>query len=175
MGGMQRVGALAVAAIFAVGLTACGDDGDGGDEAADVGETTTTADDSSSDDTDLTDFDFTGECAAFVEAFGAAGASIGSAFSGGSGDDLEEVASYFEEVADDVPEDIRADFEVFAEAYADFARALAESGVDFSDPQGADPEALAALQEVSEAFSAPEVQEASDNINAWVEANCTAG
>ncbi len=175
MGGMQRVGAVAVATIFGLGLSACGDDG--GDEATDdVEETTTTAGDSGTDSVDLGDFDFTGECADFMTAFGSAGAAVGSAFTGADGsDDLEQVAEYFDEIASKVPDDIQGDFEVFAQAYSDFAQALADSGIDMSDPSSADPEDLAALQAVMEAFSAPEVEEASANISAWVEENCSAG
>lgn len=174
MGGMQRLGAVALATIFGLGMTACGDDG--GEDASDQVEETTTAKDSGSDSVDPGNFDFSGECADFVEAFGNAGAAVGSAFGGGgSSDDLAQVADYFEEIASNVPEDIRGDFEVFAEAYSDFAQALADSGIDLSDASTANPEDLAALQAVMEAFSAPEVQEASDNISAWVEESCSAG
>jgi hypothetical protein len=85
------------------------------------------------------------------------------------------VATYFDEVAERVPEAIRDDFRVFADAYGEFAQALADADVDFSDPSTMDPEAAAQLQGLAEAFSAPEVQAASENIQAWVTENCEGG
>jgi hypothetical protein len=175
---MQRLGAVALAAVLGLGLVACGDDGD--DDAAtetteDSGdETTTTASDDDTDDTaDLGDF--TGECAAFSQAFANAGTAIGSAFSGDASEEIEAVADYFDEVSSELPEEIRDDFSVFADAYAEFARALAESDIDFSNPESVDPEDMAELQALSQAFSSPEVQEASNNIQTYVAETCQAG
>lgn len=172
MGRMQRAGGIVAAAVLGLGLVACGGDDD---EASD---TTTTAEDGGGSDSGTTDADlsdFTGECAAFAEAFAGAGAAIGSAFSGTGGDDLEQVAEYFSEVADRLPDEISADFEVFAAAYADFASAMAEADIDFNDPSSMDPETLSELEAISEAFDSAEVQEASTNIEAYMNANCNAG
>ena len=173
MGGMRRVGALAVVAVLGLGLAACGDDGD--DDAAqdDTSDQAGTTEDESSDDA-LEGFDFTGECAAFIEAFAGAGSAVGSAFSGAD-QDLEQVAEYFSEISEQVPDEISADFEVFAEAYAEFAQAMADSDVDFSDPESIDPEDMEELSALGEAFSSAEVQEASENIQAYMAENCSAG
>ncbi len=174
MGSMRRMSALALVAVIGLGLTACGG-GDGDDDAAKEDEQTTTTDAGSKDTTDtadLGDLGFSGECAAFVEAFSKASAAVGSSVSGGDAGDLEDVAAYFDEVADHVPDEIADDFKVFADAYAEFAQALADSGIDMNNP---DPSAFEALAPAFEAFSAPEVQKASENIQAWSEANCSAG
>ena len=160
----HRVGALLVAAAFGLGgLAACGGDDDPSTE-----ETTTTAP-SGEGSTDDPTLDFGGECEEFSQAFVDASQAVGNALSGGS-DDIEEVASYFEEVTENLPEEIQDDFGVFAEAYTEFARAMADSDID---PQAADPEALAELQEIMSEFSSAEVQEASSNIQAYITENCS--
>jgi hypothetical protein len=173
MGGMRRTSALAMAAVLGLGLVACGGDDSGGDASSDTEATTTTeATGSDTDTTDLDLGDFSGECADFAQSFAGAAAAVGSAFTGAPGDDLSSVAEYFDAVADKVPEEIRDDFQVFADAYGEFAQALADADIDLSDPSKADPEAMAQLQALGEAFSAPEVQQASENIQAYVDSNC---
>ncbi len=168
MGGMRRAGAIALTAVLSLGLVACGGGSD--DTAADP--TTTTAEDPNTESTDVDLSDFTGECADFVSAFAGASASIGAAFSGAPGADLEAAADYFTDVSDKLPKEIRADFAIFAEAYTSFAQAITDADIDFSDPSTMDPEKLAALEGLSESFSAPEVEEATANIQAYMDANC---
>jgi hypothetical protein len=175
MRGMRRVGGLLLAVVLGASLVACGGGDDDDDAASEDTDVTTTeasgSDDTSAEDVDLGDF--TGECADFAEAFANAGSAIGSAFSGtGTADDLEALGDYFAEVGDQMPDEIKGDFEVFADAYTEFAQAMADADIDFSDPSAMDPEQLAQLEAVSEAFSAPEVQEASDNISAYMEEHC---
>jgi hypothetical protein len=170
---MRRTGALAIAAVLSLGLVACGGDDSGEDASSDTDATTTTA--ATGSDTDTTELDlgdFSGECADFAQAFAGAGAAFGSAFSGQGNDDLGTVAEYFDSVADKVPEEIRDDFQVFADAYGEFAQALADADIDLSDPSKVDPEAMSQLQALGEAFSAPEVQKASENIQAYVDSSC---
>lgn len=167
MGGTSRIGSLALVAVLGLGLVACGD----GKKVASNATTTTTG----SSGTDGADaYDFTGDCADFLAAFSGASASIGAAFSGGADADLEEAANYFENVGDKLPKEIRVDFEVFAEAYRDFAKAMADADIDFSDPSSMDPEQMSELQALGDAFSDPKVTEASANIEAYMEANCKA-
>jgi len=171
MGVTKRSRMLALAMVAGLALAACGggDDDDAAEETTTTGEDTTTTKSTDSGD-DLGDF--TGECADFTEAFADAGQAISSAFSGSGDGDLEDVASYFDEVSERLPEEIRDDFEVFAGAYEEFALAIADADIDFSDPQSADPEALAELQELTSAFSSAEVQEASENIQAYMAESC---
>jgi hypothetical protein len=169
--GARRVRALALAAVIGIGLAACGG-GDDDPEAAEGSTTTTAASEDTSTDGEVDLEDFTGECAEFAEAFTEAGQAIGNAFSGTGDGDLEDVASYFSEVADRMPDEIQADFEVFAAAYTQFAQALAEADIDMSNPEAMDPEAMAALEDVTAAFDSAEVQEASENIQAYMTERC---
>jgi hypothetical protein len=174
MGGMRRVGALTIAAVLGLGLGACGDDGD--DDAAQddtSDQAGTTQDDSSSGDAPE-DFDFTGECAGLAEAFANANNASSSAFTGEDAD-LEQAAEFFDEAAENAPDEIRGDFEVFAEAYGDFVRAMAESDIDFSDPESIEAADMEEFAAIGEAFSSPEVQEASNNIQTYMAENCSAG
>jgi hypothetical protein len=180
MGGLRRLGAAAVALTLLAGMSACGDDGGGdGDEASATtsgteDEGSGNEDESSGDDVDV-DSAFVGEeCEEFSEAFINAGASLGGAFGGGGDEDLEDVAGYFEEISDNVPDEIGDAFETYAEAFAAYARALADADVDLSDPSNIDPEDAQALAAAGEAFSEPEVQEASEAITTYVSENCGA-
>jgi hypothetical protein len=167
---MRRVGALTIAGLLSLGLAACGDDGD--DDAAqdDTSDQVGTTDDDSASE----DFDFTGECAGFAEAFANANNASSSAFSGEDAD-LEQAAEFFDEVAEEAPEEIRGDFEVFAEAYAEFVQAMADADIDFSDPESIEAADMEEFAELGEAFSSPEVQEASNNIQAYMTENCSGG
>jgi len=165
MGGMRRIGALALTAVLAVGLVACGSD-----SKTDTSNDTTTTEAASGD---LSGSAFLGDCAAFVSAFAGASASVGSAFSGAAdAADLEKAAEYFDSVAGKLPKEVRADFQVFAKAYADFAKAVVDAKIDFNDPASMNPETLAKLQTLSEAFQDSEVQQASERVQAYVDANC---
>ncbi|MFZ6005438.1 MAG: hypothetical protein ACOYXM_16065 [Actinomycetota bacterium] len=166
MGGMQRAGGLALAAMLSVGLVACGDDGDSTSEA-----TTTTTSAESTDDTtgglgELSD------CAEVLAAYAGASGSIGASLGGAASDDIEAAAEYFEEVAARLPDDISADFAIWAEAFSAYVEALADADIDFSDPSSIDPEKLAALESLGEAFEDPAVEEATANIEAYFDSNC---
>jgi hypothetical protein len=171
MGGIRRIGALALTVVLGVGLTACGGGSD--DESSDASTTTSepSTDGTSADDGDGASGVLGGDCEDLANAFSQAGEASSSAFSGEAGG-LEEAATYFQEVADEVPDEIADDFKIFADAYADFAKALADADIDLSDPSNADPEAMAELQTIMESLGSDEVQEASNNIQAYVSANC---
>jgi hypothetical protein len=59
---------------------------------------------------------------------------------------------------------------VLADNFKEFADAL--QGVDLSSGETPSPEVLAKLQEAAANMDEPAVQEASQNIEAWVQANC---
>ena len=84
--------------------------------------------------------------------------------------DLEDASKIFDEIADQVPEEIRADYQVIAENFKKIAEAL--KGVDLTSGQTPSPEALAKLQELSQSMNSSEVQQATQNIEAWVQKNC---
>jgi hypothetical protein len=84
--------------------------------------------------------------------------------------DLQQASKVFDEIADQVPEEIRADYQVIAENFKKIADAL--KGVDLTGGQAPSPEALAKLQELSQSMDSPEVKRASEHIEAWVKENC---
>lgn len=176
-----RLASLLVIGVLALVAAGCGGD-DSSSEASDettVEETTveeTTAaeetteassDDtetSASDDVDLGDL--SGEClelasigAKFSEAFESTGSASG---------DLSATADLFDELIEAAPDEIKDDLEVMSEGLAEYAEAL--DGINLTQPSAED---IAKLQEVTQSFDTTEFQEASQNIEAWVSANCT--
>jgi hypothetical protein len=147
-----------------------GDDG-GGDEGDEGGSDGGGADDG--DGIGIGGFNET--CLEAAQAMAAAmsqySTGVAGAFGGTLDDaDLAEAAEQLQAMADAAPEEIQDDLAVIAGGLEDFYTALAESGyVAGQVPSAEQIEELSALAEVldQEAF-----QEASDNINAWFEANC---
>jgi hypothetical protein len=177
---MRRTASLLLALGLTTALAACGDDDDsGGDALEDVSGSGSGTEESTEDtadaDVDGEDSDiaegFVGEgCVEFSQAFANAAASFTGA---GGTQDLDELANFFEEAADDAPDDVADALRVFGEAYGEFANALEEAGIDLSDPSAfQDPEAIAVLTEAGEALSSPEVTEAQETIDAFVANNC---
>jgi hypothetical protein len=168
--------ALLLAALALV-VAGCGGD-DGGDsassdtavvetESSDDGSTETeSSDDAMETDTAEDDGMLGGECAEFA----GLGAKLQNAFGGTSGDDIDSVAEVFDELADRVPEEIRDDYQVLADNFKEFADAL--EGVDLSSGATPDAETLAKLQAAVASMDQPEVQQASENIEAWATENC---
>jgi hypothetical protein len=89
---------------------------------------------------------------------------------GGTGGDIEQTQEFLDAFADDAPEEIREDFRVIAEAYGKIAEAL--EGVDLTEGAQPDAEALAKLQQLSTELDQVRLEEANDNITAWVDENC---
>jgi hypothetical protein len=163
---------LAVVAVGALSFTftACGDD-DGGalatgsddsadrsdDIADDLGDL---GDDSSDDSADLDDID--DFC--LNEEFMAAAASAGL---DEDSDDPEDLARFFDQMADEVPDEISDDFATYAEFFGEYLSVIAEFDGDYSK-MASDPDAMAALERLSD----PKFEEAGRNIEEWMSANC---
>lgn len=162
---------LLLLAVLALAVAGCGGD-DSSDAVAETTavEETTTNDDGTEDvetvpETTEEDIgELGGECAELA----GIGAKLSQSLSGQAGD-LDEASEVFNEIAEQVPDEIKADYEVIAENFSKIAEAL--EGVDLTSGQP-DAEAIAKLQELSTTFDSPEVREASANIEAWVTANC---
>ena len=182
---MRRTAALSLAFALSVGLAACGDDDEGGDDAleeVDEGGSGESTDDTTDDDVDGEDSDisedlggFAGEgCVEFAQAFAEASQAIGGAFSGEGGQaDFTELANFFEEAADEAPDEVGEALNTLAGAYREFGEVLSEQDIDFNDPEAfSDPEVIAAFTEASEAFNSPEVQEASATLEQFTANNC---
>jgi hypothetical protein len=178
---MSRRSLAALFIAFALLLAACGDDGgsssqdtasqetDGGDDSQDAA-----GDGGDVPQSDLEGY-FTGDCAEAVQAFSAALASAGAAFIPGGDATAEDTADQLDAMAEAAPAEVSDDFAVLADVYAQFAQALADAGLDFNDPSSfQDPDAIAALESLDEVFDSDELEQASENIEAWFAANCEA-
>ncbi len=161
--------------LAALALVAAGCGGDDGNEAADDTDTavvedsgtTTESEDSATATEDATDDSgaLTGDCAAFA----GLSAKLSQAFAGSS-NDLDSATEVFDQVADQVPAEIRDDYEVLAKNIKEFADELKDLGLASGETPSA--EDLAKLQEITQSLDSAEVREASQNIEAWTQANC---
>jgi len=105
-------------------------------------------------------------------------AATQAAFTGGGANAFgaEFTADYFQEFADRAPDEIRADMQTFADAYSAFFTATDELGIDFSDPSNLatlDAGQVEQLEAAAGLMDTPEVSQASDNIQAYFERECS--
>jgi hypothetical protein len=164
---------LIVLLLAALALVAAGCGGDDNSEASGdtdttvVEETTTeeTTEETTTDETTTEDTTLSGKCAEFASL----GAKISQAMAGGNAG-LDEASALFDELASQVPDEIKADFEVIADNFAEIAEVMKE--VDLAAGEQPSAEDLAKLQELTSTLNSPEVQRASANIQKWTEENC---
>jgi hypothetical protein len=157
--------------VVAVALVAAGCGG-GDDESSAVDETTVeetttqeTTTETSEGDTDLSAVLGDEDCAALV----AAGASFAQAFSGTS--DAEQTKA-LAELAEKVPDEIKADVQAIADWYAEYAAKLKDIGIEAGKTPSA--QQLAELQTALASTDSKELAAASERLNAWSEENCSA-
>jgi hypothetical protein len=170
---MRRLTIAALLAVLALALAGAGCGG--GDESSGTTDTTvteTTTDETTTEETttDETTTDASGslpsgDCEELVNA----SAELAQAFAaaGGAGD-FGTASEFFDRF--EAPDEIRADFRILADAYAQYAAALQDIGLE----AGQTPSA-AQLQEFTQALAAidqPNVAAASDRISTWVNQNC---
>ncbi|OFW71318.1 MAG: hypothetical protein A2Y55_13675 [Actinobacteria bacterium RBG_16_68_12] len=175
--------AVAITAFALVGAGCGGDDESAADtDTTTITETTgteeTTTDETTTDETEEgeTETDASGsfateDCLEAIGAFSKLGQAL--AASGSSTDDVEESSRIFQAFADAAPDEIREDFRVLADAYADYIEVL--SGLDLQSGEIPSAEQLQELQQAAEPFNRPEVIAASDRVSAWTTANCSGG
>jgi hypothetical protein len=100
-------------------------------------------------------------------------ASIGATFAQAvTGASDEEAVEAFQQLVDDVPEEIKADVQVLADWFADYTAKLDDIGIE----PGATPTA-AQLQQLQAALAdtnQPELTAASERLSAWASENCEA-
>jgi hypothetical protein len=162
--------------VLAVALVAagCGGDDDSSSASDDttIGLTeATTTDEETTEDTADETTDLSGvledeDCLALASA----GSAFAQAFSGtGTSEDAEA----FQELADSVPDEIKADVQVLAEAFATYSEELQDIGLE----AGATPtaEQLQQLQAALASIDQAEVTAASERLGTWAEENCTSG
>jgi hypothetical protein len=173
-----RLVTIAVVLVFAlVGAGCGGDDETSGNTDTVVTDTTTdetTTDETTTEDTtEETETEAggglaSGDCEELIEASAAFSQAL--ATSGGNAGDLDDVSGVFDELAESAPEEIRADFQVLAEAYTAYADVLAD--VEVEPGEVPDAEALAALQQAIASIDQAEVSAASQRITTWSSENC---
>jgi hypothetical protein len=165
-----------VVAVLGLALVGVGCGGD--DDSSASGDTTeitdtTTTDETITEDTttDDDDDDLSGLASEDCLELAAASAGLGQAFATPGSDFEGEDA--FRELADDVPDEIRDDWQILADAYSDYAEALAD--IDLSAGETPDAETLQEIQQAIASIDQASVTEASNNIAAWAQQNCPSG
>ena len=164
--------------VLAVALVAAGCGG-GNDESAASTETTTeetttsdttTADeattDGSTDTTDLSGILGNEDCLALASV----GATMAQAFAGASGSTNDNSAE-LEDLASKVPDEIKADVQVLAQAFATYSAKLKDIGVEAGKTPTADQ--LQQLQAAIASLDQQELTAASQRIEAWSKKNCS--
>ncbi len=100
-------------------------------------------------------------------------ASIGAKFSEAlTGASDEEAAAAFQQLADEVPDEIQADVQVLADWFAEYASKLQDIGLQPGQTPNA--EQIAQLQTVLASLDQEEVSAASERIGTWANENCAA-
>jgi hypothetical protein len=171
---MRWLSVLVVA--FALVSAGCGG---GNDESAASTETTTTEEtttsdtttsdetttEGSTDTTDLSGILGDEDCLALASV----GATMAQAFAGASGS--TDNSAELEDLASKVPDEIKADVQVLAQAFATYSAKLKDIGVEAGKTPTADQ--LQQLQGAIASLDQQELTAASQRIEAWSKKNCT--
>lgn len=161
--------------VLAVALVAAGCGGD--DDSSSASDDTTieetlgltedtTTDETTDDTTDLSGVLEDEDCLALASA----GSAFAQAFTGTSS---AEDAEAFQELADSVPDEIKADVQVLAEAFATYSEELQDIGLEAGATPTADQ--LQQLQAALASIDQAEVTAASERLGQWAQENCTSG
>src|SRR6188472_580826 len=162
----RRLAALLVAALALVAAGCGGSSDEASSDTTTVAVETTTTEATTTEDMSNADLGaLTGKCAELA----GLGTKLAAAM-GGQDAGVADVSKVFDELADEVPDEIKADWQVLAENFGKIAEAL--KGVDLTNGGRPDAETLAKLQELSATLDSQEVQQATTHIEAWVTENC---
>lgn len=169
---MRRLLLALVCLGLLLALAGCGggdDEASGEDTSAEVTETLTQPadDDGATDDLDTSGLDglASDECLQLVSI----GAAIAQAFSGAGGD-TGETSELLARLADEVPDEIRADIETLAAGYSEYADAVRD--LDLEAGQTPSGDQLQQIQAAIASIDQPGLQAASERVSAWAETNC---
>jgi len=171
---MRWLSLLVVA--FALVASGCGG-GSSESAATTVEETTTTSGSTATETTtegtttDTTSTDLSGilgneDCLALASV----GATMAQAFAGATGTTDENTAE-LDKLASKVPDEIKADVEVLAKAFATYSAKLQDIGIEAGATPTADQ--LQQLQAALASLDQQELTAASNRIEAWSQKNCT--
>ncbi len=101
----------------------------------------------------------------------AAATGLGSASASGTPTDMktsiEQTTAFVQALSNNAPSEIKADFQVYAQFWTQFASAMAKANYDFTKV-ATDPTVQAAFQ----ALNDPKFEQATQHIDAWVTQNC---
>ena len=166
---MRWLAVLVMALALVVAGCGGGDDSTASDETT-VEETTTSDDTTTSEETTDTDVDASAvlgdeDCLKL--------ASIGATFAQAvTGATDEEATEAFQNLVDDVPDEIKADVQVLADWFAEYSAKLKDIGLQ----AGQTPTAaqVAQLQAALADTNQEELTAASERLQAWANANCDA-
>ncbi|MGI9018788.1 MAG: hypothetical protein ACR2HR_17065 [Euzebya sp.] len=163
---MRRL--VIILAVLATFTTACG----GADTTSDSGSTSSSADDTSADaPADAVAGIDSAACTEAANALTAVPQSIATALTGTV--DKAEVQSQIQaitDLADSVPDEFQADFQIIADTYSEAASTL--DGINLEPGQVPDAETQAALTDLSAAFSDGAFATASANLSGYFAAGC---
>jgi cell fate (sporulation/competence/biofilm development) regulator YlbF (YheA/YmcA/DUF963 family) len=109
-------------------------------------------------------------CQEFQQAAAQVGQQFSAATTGTGSENLDEAAEAFDKLANNAPEEIRADFQTINEAFKALVEAL--EGVDLSGGKTPDAATLAKLQQAMAKIDQAKVTAANTRITAWVQKNC---
>jgi hypothetical protein len=149
-----------------LGVAGCGGD-DAKKVAADVGATSTST--KTGGDLDISAVLGDKDCQVLVAAL----ANPFAAAFGGANQVGNDAAELFKEAAKNVPDEISADFKLYADVYDEAAPVFAAMVKAGYDPTKLDAETLAAYTKLGEKFSSPEYAQAAQSISTYLSANCT--
>ncbi len=173
----RRIAALSIAVLA---LVAAGCGGSSNNEASSDTDTTATIQttpntetETSTEGSTLTETDtgdtgevaLGGKCAELAQL----GAKLSQSMTGQTGD-LESASKLFDEIAGQVPDEIKGDYEVIAKNFKKIAEAF--KGVNLQSGQAPSADQAAKLQQVLASIDNAEVQKATQHIEAWAKANC---
>jgi hypothetical protein len=105
--------------------------------------------------------------------FAGTASKLGQALASGSSStsqSAENLKTYFNSLADRAPSDIKASFQTLADAISKYVDAIKK--LDIKPGQTPNPADLQKMQAAVQSISTPNVQKASDKIQAWVKAGC---
>ena len=105
-----------------------------------------------------------------LAALGAKMSQAMQAASGKGGASITDEANVFKAMASAAPSEIRGDFETFANAFSAYAQAWGKAG--FKAGTVPTPGQMAQMAKAVKAFSAPELQTATQHLTTWAQSNC---
>lgn len=169
---MRRITLLLVLLALALTVVASGCGGSDSESSGTTTDTTTLTDTTTeetttgeaTDETDLSGVLADEDCLALASV----GATFAQAISGATD---EEAAEAFQKLADEVPDEIKADVQILADWFAEYTAKLKDIGIEAGQTPSADQ--LQQLQAAIAATNQDELTAASQRLEAWTQENCT--